>query len=52
MGNQADINEDSEIYVCITHQRVVPCDEGDHHLISNWVVDVKKIMRLMEKKNG
>jgi hypothetical protein len=47
-----DIYDDESIYVCITHQKITPCEEGEHHLISNWATDVKKIMRLMEKKNG
>lgn len=44
-----NINEDEDIYVCITHQSVCPCDKGDKHLISNWTADVKKILSLMEK---
>lgn len=45
-----EFEEDNEIYVCITHQCVVPCENGERHLISNWTVDVKKVLSLMEKK--
>jgi len=37
--------DDSPIYVCITHRQEVPCDEGEHHLVSNWPTDVDKIMK-------
>jgi len=47
------MSEDSDIYVCITHQCVTPCEMGEHHLISNWISDVDKILKLIEeKKNG
>ena len=47
------MEDDLETYVCITHQCLVPCEEGQHHLISNWYTDVNKILELMkEKKNG
>lgn len=42
------INDDTE-YVCITHQCFLPCEEGEHHLISNWVTDVYRIRKSMEK---
>ena len=44
-----DVFEDSGIYVCITHQRLLPCDEGQYHLVSNWIVDVTKILNMMEE---
>jgi hypothetical protein len=44
------MEEESDIYVCITHQTIVPCDQGEHHLISNWLVDVQKILETMEKQ--
>jgi len=44
-----DIFEDSDIYVCITHKQLMPCTDGDHHLVSNWVSDVQKILKIMEK---
>ena len=47
-----EFEDDNEVYVCITHQCIAPCEEGDNHLISNWAADVRKIMKLMEKKNG
>lgn len=46
------VYDDSDIYVCITHGTIIPCDEGDHHLISNWASDVGKILKDMEKNNG
>lgn len=46
-----DIFEDSGTYVCITHQQLLPCDEGIYHLVSNWIVDVTKILNLMEEYN-
>ena len=39
------VHDDEDIYVCITHQCVVPCTVGEHHLISNWKTDVEKIMK-------
>lgn len=47
-----DINEDSDDYVCITHQSYVPCEEGEFHLISNWLTDVKRIQKLIERKDN
>lgn len=47
-----DINEDSGDYVCITHQSYVPCEEGEFHLISNWLTDVKRIQKLIERKDN
>ena len=44
------IHDNSEIYVCITHHTITPCDKGEHHLISNWKSDVKKILSLIEGK--
>lgn len=47
-----NVYEDSGIYVCITHGTVAPCEEGEHHLISNWASDVRKIIKNMENNNG
>ena len=47
-----NLNDDLDIYVCITHHRVCPCQEEGKHLISNWAIDVRKIISLMEEKNG
>ena len=44
-------NED-ETYVCITHINICPCKEEGNHLISNWKVDVDKILKIMENNNG
>jgi hypothetical protein len=46
-----EVFEDSETYVCITHQVLLPCENGEHHLISNWMIDVNKILKDMENKN-
>jgi hypothetical protein len=46
-----DIFEDSETYVCITHQALLPCNEGQHHLVSNWITDVTKILNVMEEQD-
>jgi hypothetical protein len=46
-----DIHDDEGIYVCITHHTITPCEEGDHHLISNWATDVKKILKIIEKNS-
>lgn len=43
-----DVFEESEKYVCITHQQILPCDEGKYHLVSNWIVDVNKILNLIK----
>lgn len=42
-------DEDGE-YVCITHQTFIPCEKGEHHLISNWKTDVEKIKKILDKK--
>lgn len=47
-----DVNEDAGEYVCITHQQYAPCEEGDFHLISNWIADVRRIERLIERKRN
>lgn len=47
-----NIHEDGEFYVCISHQVVVPCEYEGQHLISNWKSDVKRILEIMEAKNG
>lgn len=47
--DMSDIFDDLEMYVCITHQCLVPCNTGDNHLISNWNADVQKILNIMEK---
>ena len=44
-----DIYEDSDKHVCITHQQLMPCIGEESHLISNWISDVQKILKLMEK---
>jgi hypothetical protein len=46
-----DIFEDSETYVCITHQVLLPCNKGQHHLVSNWITDVTKILNVMEEQD-
>jgi len=46
----SDVYDESDEYVCITHQCYIPCEKGEHHLISNWKIDVDKIKRLMDKK--
>lgn len=38
------MDEESDIYVCITHKCIIPCQEGDRHLVSNWPADVRKIL--------
>lgn len=45
-------SNDSGIYVCITHQKMIPCEEGEHHLISNWKPDVDKILELIKERDG
>jgi hypothetical protein len=45
----SDIYEDSDTYVCITHKQLMPCIEEGSHLVSNWVSDVQKILKIMEK---
>jgi len=45
-----DTTQNNESYVCITHQKFLPCDDGDFHLISNWVVDVKQVINLINKE--
>jgi hypothetical protein len=46
-----NVYNDDSIYVCITHQCVIPCVEGDQHLISNWKSDVEKILEMVNN-NG
>lgn len=41
-------DEDGE-YVCITHQCVIPCEEGEYHLVSNWAADVNRIRKIIER---
>lgn len=41
--------EESSIYVCITHQQVLPCETEKYHLVSNWISDVQKILKIMER---
>lgn len=41
----------SELYVCITHQSIAPCEVGEYHLLSNWTSDVHKILKMIEKNN-
>lgn len=47
-----DIDENDEEYVCITHQCVSPCPDGDFHLISNWISDVYTIKKIMRKNEN
>lgn len=42
-----NIHEDDSIYVCITHMCVIPCLQGEQHLISNWKTDVDKILEMV-----
>ena len=44
-----DINDDEDVYVCITHQSFIPCEKGEQHLISNWKTDVDKIKKIMKE---
>lgn len=44
-----DVFDNSDIYVCITHQRILPCDEETYHLVSNWIVDVTKILNSIKE---
>lgn len=39
-----NIDDNDSIYVCITHQCVLPCEQGESHLVSNWKSDVEKIL--------
>lgn len=44
-----NIYDDHEsLYVCITHKCILPCQDGDNHLISNWKSDVEKILRMVK----
>jgi len=45
-----NIHENGDIYVCISHQVVAPCNEEGQHLISNWKADVEKILSLIKEK--
>jgi len=45
-----DVYDEDKDYVCITHQSFIPCDKGDHHLISNWKTDVNKIRQILESR--
>jgi len=47
----SDIYEDSDTYVCITHKQLMPCIEGQNHLVSNWITDVTKILNVMEEQD-
>lgn len=44
------VHKDSELYVCISHQVVAPCEEEGQHLISNWKPDVEKILEIIREK--
>lgn len=44
-----DIFEDDRDYVCVSHMMTIPCPIGDHHLVSNWPVDVAKVLDTMQK---
>lgn len=39
-----NIYDDAGAYICITHKKFLPCEEGEHHLVSNWPSDVEKIL--------
>lgn len=39
-----NIYEDADEYVCITHKKLLPCNDGEYHLVSNWPSDVAKII--------
>ena len=41
-------DEDGE-YVCISHIQAIPCELGDHHLVSNWPTDVARVLDRMQK---
>ena len=43
-----NIFDDAELYVCITHKVITPCDEDGYHLVSNWPSDVKKILDIID----
>ncbi len=45
-----DVHTNGEVYVCISHATIVPCEEEGQHLISNWLADVQKILEIMEKQ--
>jgi len=45
-----DIHDDDSEYVCITHQCFLPCEKGENHLVSNWVSDVYRIRKMLEKQ--
>lgn len=43
-------DEDGQ-YVCISHMQIIPCDFGDHHLVSNWPTDVARVLdRIQESQ--
>ena len=40
---------EGEEYVCISHMQPIPCDLGDHHLVSNWPTDVARVLSRNDK---
>lgn len=49
-ADNVDIFDEDDVYVCITHQSIAPCEQGDKHLISNWQADVVKILSVIASK--
>lgn len=46
-----DLFDEDEQYVCISHMNIVPCSSGEHHLVSNWPVDVARVLdRIQESQ--
>lgn len=44
------MDEESDIYVCISHISLVPCSGGEFHLVSNWPPDVINVLNRIESK--
>ena len=42
-----NIFDDDSEYVCVSHMMTIPCPIGDHHLVSNWPVDVAKVLDVL-----
>lgn len=36
--------EEAGEFVWISHGQFLPCDAGEHHLVSNWPIDVAKVL--------
>jgi hypothetical protein len=45
-----DVHQNADLYVCISHGTIAPCEHEGQHLISNWAADVQKILETMEKQ--